>query len=85
MHEKINKTLNIKSYFCKPYSAWEKGTVENINGIIRRFFPKGTDFGKISSEQIKYVENWINNRQMKVLNYLTPNEKFAQLSVAIAS
>ena len=85
MHEKINKTLNIKSYFCKPYSAWEKGTVENINGIIRRFFPKGTDFGKISSEQIKYVENWINNRPMKVLNYLTPNEKFAQLSVAIAS
>lgn len=85
MHEKINKTLNIKSYFCKPYSAWEKGTVENINGIIRRFFPKGTDFGKISLEQIKYVENWINNRPMKILNYLTPNEKFAQLSVAIAS
>lgn len=85
MHEKINKTLNTRSYFCKPYSAWEKGTVENINGIIRRFFPKGTDFGKISLEQIKYVENWINNRPMKVLNYLTPNEKFAQLSVAIAS
>ena len=85
MHEKINKSLNTKSYFCKPYSAWEKGSVENINGIIRRFFPKGTDFGKISMKQIKYVENWINNRPMKVLGYLTPNEKFAQLSVAIAS
>ena len=85
MHEKINKTLNTKSYFCKPYSAWEKGSVENINGLIRRFFPKGTDFGNISIKQIKYVENWINNRPMKVLNYLTPNEKFAQLSVAIAS
>lgn len=85
MHEKINKTLNIKSYFCKPYHSWEKGTVENINGIIRRFFPKGTDFGKISMKQIKYVENWINNRPMKVLGYLTPNEKFEQLSVAIAS
>lgn len=86
MHEKINKTLNTKSYFCKPYRAWEKGTVENINGIIRRFFPKGTDFGKISLKQIKYVENWINNRPMKVLNYLTPNQKFQQLySVAIAS
>ena len=48
-------------------------------------FPKGTDFGKISMKQIKYVENWINNRPMKVLWYLTPNEKFEQLSVAIAS
>jgi IS30 family transposase len=86
MHEKINKMLNTKSYFCKPYSAWEKGTVENINGIIRRFFPKGTDFGKIKMKQIKYVENWINNRPMKVLNYLTPNEMFQHLySVAIAS
>lgn len=85
MHEKINKMLNTKSYFCKPYHSWEKGTVENINGIIRRFFPKGTDFGKISMKQIKYVENWINNRPMKILNYLTPNEKFQQLSVAIAS
>ena len=85
MHEKINKKLNIKSYFCKPYHSWEKGSVENINGLIRRFFPKGTDFGKISMKQIKYVENWINNRPMKVLNYLTPNERFEQLSVAIAS
>lgn len=85
MHEKINKTLNTKSYFCKPYHSWEKGSVENINGIIRRFFPKGTDFDTITMKQIKYVENWINNRPMKVLNYLTPNEKFAILSVAIAS
>ena len=83
MHEKFNKILNTKSYFCKPYHSWEKGTEENINGIIRRFFPKGTDFGKISMKQIKYVENWINNRPMKVLGNLTPNEKFEQLSVAI--
>ena len=59
MHEKINKLLNIKSYFCKPYASYEKGTVENINGLIRRFFPKGTDFGTISEEEIAYVENWI--------------------------
>ena len=46
-HEKINKELNIQSYFCKPYASYEKGTVENINGLIRRFFPKGTDFDKV--------------------------------------
>ena len=49
-HEIINKKLNIKSYFCKPYHSWEKGTVENINGLIRRFFPKGTNFDNVSEE-----------------------------------
>lgn len=85
MHEKINKTLNIKSFFCKPYSSYEKGTVENINGLIRRFFPKGTDFDTISEEEIAYVENWINNRPMKILNYMTPKQVFQLHSVAIAS
>ena len=84
-HEKINKELNIKSYFCKPYHSWEKGTVENINGLIRRFFPKGTNFDTISEEAISYVEDWINNRPMKILNYMTPNQKFQLLGVAIAS
>ena len=84
-HEKINKELNIKSYFCKPYHSWEKGTVENINGLIRRFFPKGTDFDTISEEQIAYVEDWINNRPMKILNYMTPKQIFQLNSVAIAS
>lgn len=84
-HEKINKLLNTKSYFCKPYASYEKGTVENINGLIRRFFPKGTDFDKISEEEIAYVENWINNRPMKILNYMTPEQVFQLNSVAIAS
>lgn len=84
-HEEINKIFNAKSYFCKPYHSWEKGTVENINGLIRRFFPKGTNFDKIKNEQLKYVEDWINNRPMKVLGFKTPNEKFKDLtSVAIA-
>ena len=78
-HENINKELHCKSYFCKPYHSWEKGTVENINGIIRRFFPKGTDFDMITNKQIKRVEDWINNRPMKVLGYLTPNEKYQEL------
>ena len=84
-HEKINKILKTKSYFCKPYHSWEKGTVENINGLIRRFFPKGTDFDTISEEEIAYVEDWINNRPMKILNYMTPKQIFQLNSVAIAS
>ena len=84
-HEKINKILNTKSYFCKPYHSWEKGTVENINGLIRRFFPKGTDFDKITDEEIAYVEDWINNRPMKIFNYISPKQKLQHFGVAIAS
>ena len=73
-HEKINKILKTKSYFCKPYHSWEKGTVENINGLIRRFFPKGTNFDTITDEDIIKMENWINNLPMKVLGFKTPNE-----------
>ena len=77
--------LKTKSYFCKPYHSWEKGTVENINGLIRRFFPKGTDFDTITEEEIAYVEDWINNRPMKILNYMTPKQKLQYFSVAIVS
>ena len=80
-HEKINKMLNTKSYFCKPYCSWEKGTVENINGLIRRFFPKGTDFDTITTEEIQRVEDWINNRPMKVLGYKTPYEKYIEVTL----
>ena len=79
-HEKINKILNTTSYFCKPYHSWEKGTVENMNGIIRRFFPKGTDFDTITAEEIKRVEDWINNRPIKVLGFKTPYEKYLELT-----
>ena len=73
-HEQVNEKLGCNSYFCKPYHAWEKGTVENINGLIRRFFPKGTDFDTITDEDIIKMENWINNLPMKVLGFKTPNE-----------
>lgn len=78
-HERVNQELQIKSYFCKPYHSWEKGTVENINGLIRRFFPKGTDFDTITEKEIQQVEDWINNRPMKCLNWKTPNEKYIEL------
>ena len=84
-HEKIDNLLNTKSYFAHPYSCNDKGTVENINGLIRRFFPKGTNFDNISEEAIAYVEDWINNRRMKIPNYMTHNQKFQQCSVALDS
>ena len=62
------------SYFCEPYHSWEKGTIENRNGVIRYYFPKRTDFSKITEEQIKYVQDKINNRPMKLLGFMTPKE-----------
>ena len=79
-HEKLSKKLKISIYFCNPYCSWEKGAVENTNGRIRRFFPKGTNFSKIHPNTIAKVERILNNTPRKCLNYKTPNEMFAYYS-----
>ena len=73
-HKKIANELGIDFYFTHPYSSWEKGTNENTNGLIRQYFPKGTDFNAISDDAIKLVENELNNRPRKCLNYKRPIE-----------
>jgi len=83
-HLEINRILEISSYFCRAYHSWEKGTVENTNGLIRRFFPKGTDFDNITDDEIAKVETWLNNRPRKCLDYLTPQEVFDS-TVALAT
>lgn len=73
-HEKIATKLTASFYFCHPYSSWERGLNENTNGLIRQYFPKKTEFDKISHWQIRQVEKKLNNRPRKTLNYQTPNE-----------
>jgi transposase, IS30 family len=73
-HNVINKSLVCDSYFCHPYHSWEKGTVENTNGLIRRYLPKKTDFNKITNEEVANIENLLNNRPRKRLKFLTPSE-----------
>ena len=63
-------------YFYKPYHSWERGANENMNGLIRQYISKGTDFSGITDEFVSWVENKLNNRPRKRLGYLTPNEKF---------
>jgi len=79
----ITSNLGTKCYFARPYHSWERGTNENTNGLIRYYFPKKTDFATITEEQIKQVENILNNRPRKRLHWLTPNEVFSGLSVAL--
>lgn len=84
-HEEVNKVLDIKSYFCNPYHSWEKGTVENTIGLIRRWIPKKTDLAKVSEKEIIEIEDWLNNRPRKCLNYQTPLEVLEkERSVALA-
>ena len=61
-------------YYCHSYASWEKGTVERNNRIIRRFFPKGTDFTKITKKQVAAVQDWMNNYPRKILNWKSPAE-----------
>lgn len=78
-HELFTKETKIQVYFADPYSPWQRGTNENTNGLIRRYFPKKTDFSKITRKEIKRVQDSLNGRPRKVLGYLTPFEVFDSL------
>ena len=84
MYDEVENELGILWFFAHPYSSWERGTNENTNGLIRWYFPKGTDFAKISDESIKAVEDALNNRPRKRLGWKTPLEAFNE-SVAFQS
>lgn len=75
-HEWLSNKLGVKIYFAKPYASWERGTNENTNGLIRRYFPKGTDFLTITQKQLDKVIHLLNHRPRKCLNYRTPFEVF---------
>jgi len=73
-HMRTNAVLGTKSYFCTPYTAQERGTVENTAGLVRRRFPKDTYFGNVSHRKVKAVQYWLNHRPRKILGYKTPAE-----------
>lgn len=73
-HKSLEKELNVKIFFCHPYHSWEKGTVENTNGEIRKDLPKGSDISQYSGKFFKNLEEKLNSRFMKCLSYQTPAE-----------
>ncbi|MDD2681072.1 MAG: IS30 family transposase [Patescibacteria group bacterium] len=75
-HVELEQELGILCYFAHAYHSWERGSNENLNGLIRRFLPKGTDFRTVSAEQIKRIEYLINSRPRKRLGWKTPYEVF---------
>lgn len=76
-HETTEYRLKTAIYFAFPYHSWERGTNENTNGLLRQFFPKGTDFTKITDSDLQLAVKLINNRPRKRLEYHTPKEVFS--------
>ena len=79
---KLEENLHTLVYFAEPHKPWQRGTNENTNDIIRFFFPKGFDFRTVTDEDVQFIEDLINNRPRKCLDWKTPNEVFAE-SVAL--
>lgn len=78
-HKLTDKVLKTRAYFCNPYHSWEKGSIENRIGMIRRYFPKKTNWALITQKQLDKVVKKINTRPMKCLGFKTPEEVFVAL------
>ena len=79
-HTKIRDGYNIETYFCDPYSSWQKGGVENLNGLIREYLPRSTDMDTITDEDIYRIQEKLNNRPRKKLYYRSPNQVTAAVT-----
>ena len=79
-HEEVSAALGSEGYFCKPYSSWEKGGVENYNGLVRQYYPKRCDLSGVSQSAMSKTETEINNRPRKILEYKSPSQYSFQLA-----
>jgi IS30 family transposase len=78
-HEYLSGRLGIAVYFAQPYCSWQRGTNEHTNGLLRQFLPKGTDFRRVSWQELEHYTELINDRPRKRLGYQTPAEVFEPL------
>lgn len=78
MHQEISKELNIDFYFANPYSPWERGANENLNGLLRQYIPKSTSFEELTDQKLYEIQEKINNRPRKRFNFESPNYMFNQ-------
>ena len=75
-HKQIAEALNIDFYFAKPYHSWQRGANENLNGLVRQYFPKKHNFDTINKEQVDLANKKLNNRPRKRYNFFSPNQMF---------
>jgi IS30 family transposase len=84
-HEDVAKSLSVQTFFCDPYSSWQKGSVENTIGRIRRFIPKGADLNDYNNEEVAAIEHWLNHTPRKCLGYKTPYEVMIENNLLLLS
>ena len=73
-HQNIAQKLSLQYFFANPYASYERGSIENLNGLIRQYIPKGKEFDNIEQNELNIIENKLNNRPRKVLDFLLPIE-----------
>lgn len=76
-HEALAREAGVDVFFANPYHSWERGTNENVNGLIRRLYPKKSSFARIDAEKLKRIDSFLNDRPRKCLGWMTPREKMA--------
>ncbi len=81
-HKKISKALEVESYFAHPYHSWERGLNEHHNGLIRQYLPKGMALDKVTDAEIRAIQEKLNNRPRKSLDYKTPNEVYEAMKLS---
>lgn len=83
IENQYHERLSMDVYFCDPYSSWQKGSIEHVNGMIRKYIPKGVDISKYSDEYIQMIEIFLNNKPRKSLGYKTPKEVMIENNLLI--
>lgn len=84
LHEQLAANLDMKVYFCEPYSPWQRGSNENMNGLVRQYLPKGMDLSTVTPQALRYIEENLNTRPRRVLNFRTPLEVFNALKSGLS-